>query len=104
MGGMLWQELQVMESSFVARDPIGIRPAYYYVDDEVIVAASEKSAIKTAFNIDYSEIREISPGCALIIEKDGSYSEKRFLDAAPEKKSCSFERIYFSRGSDPSHL
>ena len=88
-------------ASFVARDPIGIRPAYYYVDDEVIVAASEKSAIKTAFNIDYSEIREISPGCALIIEKDGTYGEKRFLDAAPEKLSCSFERIYFSRGSDP---
>lgn len=87
-------------AAFVARDPAGIRPAYYYADDEVVVVASEKPAIKTAFNIEYSEIKEVTPGHALIIEKDGGYSEKQFIDQL-EKKSCSFERIYFSRGSDP---
>ncbi|MDX2304562.1 MAG: amidophosphoribosyltransferase [Microscillaceae bacterium] len=88
-------------AAFLVRDPIGIRPAYYYADDEVVVAASEKSAIKTAFNIEYSEIREINPGHALIIDKYGNYSQKRIVVPEPEKKSCSFERIYFSRGSDP---
>ncbi|MCU0430095.1 MAG: class II glutamine amidotransferase [Cytophagaceae bacterium] len=87
-------------ASFVARDPAGIRPAYYYADDEVVVAASEKPAIKIAFQVDYSQIKEIQAGHALIIEKDGSYSEKQFIDQM-EKKSCSFERIYFSRASDP---
>ncbi|MTI32238.1 amidophosphoribosyltransferase [Xanthovirga aplysinae] len=87
-------------ASFVARDPAGIRPAYYYQDEEVIVVASEKPAIKTAFNIDYSEIKEIKAGHALIIDQNGDFSEKRFIDPL-EKKSCSFERIYFSRASDP---
>jgi amidophosphoribosyltransferase len=87
-------------AAFVARDPAGIRPAYYYADDEVVVVASEKPAIKTAFNIDYKQIKEIKPAHALIIEKNGEYSEKQFIDQLP-KKSCSFERIYFSRGSDP---
>lgn len=87
-------------AAFVARDPAGIRPAYYYADDEVIVVASEKPAIKTAFGIDYSQIKEVTPGFALIINQDGSYAEKQFIDQLP-KKSCSFERIYFSRGSDP---
>lgn len=87
-------------SAFVARDPAGIRPAYYYADDEVVVVASEKPAIKTAFGINYSDIKEIEPGHALIIEKDGSYKEEKFIKKLP-KKSCSFERIYFSRGSDP---
>lgn len=87
-------------TAFVARDPAGIRPAYYYVDEEVIVVASEKPAIKTAFNAEYSEIREIQPGHALIIDKEANYSEKQFIQPI-EKKSCSFERIYFSRGSDP---
>ncbi|MEQ8685408.1 MAG: amidophosphoribosyltransferase [Imperialibacter sp.] len=87
-------------SAFVARDPAGIRPAYYYADDEVVVVASEKPAIKTAFGINYSDIKEIEPGSALIIEKDGSYREEKFIKKLP-KKSCSFERIYFSRGSDP---
>jgi amidophosphoribosyltransferase len=87
-------------AAFVARDPAGIRPAYYYADDEVVVVASEKPAIKTAFNIDYTEIKEVTPGFALIVNKDGSYSEKQFIEQLP-KKSCSFERIYFSRGSDP---
>lgn len=87
-------------AAFVARDPAGIRPAYYYADDEVVVVASEKPAIKTAFGIDYKQIREVTPGFALIINQDGSYAEKQFIDQLT-KKSCSFERIYFSRGSDP---
>ncbi|WP_143961861.1 amidophosphoribosyltransferase [Litoribacter populi] len=87
-------------ASFVVRDPSGIRPAYYYADDEIVVIASEKPAIKTAFNIDYKEIKEIQPGNALIINKDGSYGE--FEITPPRvKTSCSFERIYFSRGTDP---
>ncbi|MBP6386507.1 MAG: amidophosphoribosyltransferase [Pseudarcicella sp.] len=87
-------------AAFVARDPAGIRPAFYYMDDEVVVVASEKQAIKTSFNCKYDEIKEVQPGHALIIEKDGSCEEKKFIDPL-EKKSCSFERIYFSRASDP---
>lgn len=87
-------------ASFVARDPAGIRPAYYYADDEVVVVTSEKQAIKTAFGCEYSEIQEVKPGHALIIGKDGSYEQKQFIEAI-ERKSCSFERIYFSRGTDP---
>jgi len=88
-------------SSFVVRDPSGIRPAFYYADDEVIVVASEKPAIKSAFNIDFNSIKEIQPGHALVINKDGSYAESEIMPAR-EKKSCSFERIYFSRGTDPN--
>jgi amidophosphoribosyltransferase len=87
-------------SAFVVRDPSGIRPAFYYADDEVIVVASEKPAIKSAFNIDFKAIKEIKPGHAIVINKDGSFSEEEILPAR-EKKSCSFERIYFSRGTDP---
>jgi amidophosphoribosyltransferase len=88
-------------SAFVARDPAGIRPAYYYADDEVVVVASERPAIKIAFDIQYDEIKEIQPGHALIIHRNGDYEEKQFIEQLP-KKSCSFERIYFSRGSDPA--
>lgn len=95
MGGMVGHG-----DAFVARDPSGIRPAYYYADDEVIVVASEKPAIKTAFDIDYKEIKEIDPGHALIIKKNGDYSQHQFIKPL-EKTSCSFERIYFSRGTDP---
>ena len=87
-------------ASFVARDRAGIRPAYYYYDDEVVVVASEKPAIKTAFNIRYEDIQEVKPGHALIINKAGDVSEKQYIEPL-EKRSCSFERIYFSRGSDP---
>jgi amidophosphoribosyltransferase len=87
-------------ASFVVRDPVGIRPAYFYADDEVVVAASEKPAIKTAFNVDYSEIQEVKPGKALIVNKQGDYGQFTITEPL-EKKSCSFERIYFSRGSDP---
>jgi amidophosphoribosyltransferase len=87
-------------ASFVARDPAGIRPAYYYVDEEVAVVASEKQAIKTSFNCAYDQINEITPGHALIIDIQGEVKEVPFIDRL-EQKSCSFERIYFSRGSDP---
>ncbi|GAB3930471.1 amidophosphoribosyltransferase [Larkinella terrae] len=87
-------------AAFVARDPAGIRPAYYYADDEVVVVASEKPAIKTAFNVEYNQIHEVKPGHALIIDKYGEYDEYEFIKPI-EKRSCSFERIYFSRASDP---
>lgn len=87
-------------AAFIARDPAGIRPAYYYADDEVVIVASEKPPIKTAFDVNYEEIREIKPGHALIINKRGDITEEKFIEPV-EKKSCSFERIYFSRGTDP---
>ena len=87
-------------SSFLARDPSGIRPLYYYANDEVIVAASERPPIKTAFDCEFDEINEVDPGKALIVKKDGSYSINKFIEPS-EKKACSFERIYFSRGNDP---
>lgn len=85
--------------SFVMRDPAGIRPVHWYMDDEVIVVASERPAIQTAFNVKWEEVNEIKPGHALIMKKDGTVSEKQFREPL-ERKSCSFERIYFSRGSD----
>ena len=87
-------------SSFVARDPNGIRPLYYYINDEVIAATSERPPIRTAFNCDFNEINELERGNALIIKKDGSYSIEKFIEQR-ENKACSFERIYFSRGNDP---
>ena len=86
-------------ASFVVRDPNGIRPSFWYANDELLVVASERPAIMTAFNIPYQDIKEVTPGCALIINKDGSYKESRILDPKP-LKACSFERIYFSRGND----
>ncbi|WMJ74467.1 amidophosphoribosyltransferase [Cytophagaceae bacterium ABcell3] len=100
-GGYSMMGLTGHGAAFIARDPAGVRPAYYYADDEVVVVASEKPAIKTAFNIDYEQIKEIEPAHALIIDKHGNYSQKQFIDKL-EKKACSFERIYFSRGSDPN--
>ena len=99
-GGYAMVGMTGFGACFVARDPAGIRPAYYYADDEVIVAASEKPAIKTAFNVEYDQIEEIPPGSALIVDKQGDYGHYQITDPL-EKKSCSFERIYFSRGSDP---
>ena len=99
-GGYAMAGLTGYGAAFVARDPAGIRPAFYYADDEVVVVASEKQAIKTSFNCDYNEIKEIKPGHALIVDNKGNYSQKQFIDPI-EKKSCSFERIYFSRASDP---
>lgn len=85
--------------SFVMRDPNGIRPGYFYRNDEIVVAASERPAIMTAFNVPFEEVQEITPGHAIIVKANGSFSDAEIL-APREKKSCSFERIYFSRGSD----
>ncbi|MBC7426384.1 MAG: amidophosphoribosyltransferase [Bacteroidia bacterium] len=86
-------------AAFVIRDPNGIRPAYYYQDEDILVVASERPAIATTFNAPYAQIKEITPGSALIINKDGSIAEKEIMKRR-EQKSCSFERIYFSRGND----
>ena len=85
--------------SFIMRDPVGIRPAFYYQDDEVIVAASERPVIQTAFNVPYDQIKEIDPGHALIVKMNGETSHVQ-INQAEERRSCSFERIYFSRGTD----
>ncbi len=85
--------------AFVLRDPSGIRPAYYYKDDEIVVVASERPAIQTVFDVPFKEVKELDPGHAIIIKKDGSSAIKKILEPK-ERKACSFERIYFSRGSD----
>jgi amidophosphoribosyltransferase len=85
--------------AFIFRDPNGIRPAFYYQDDEVVVVASERPAIQTAFGVEAADIHEVIPGNALIIKKNGRILSEEILPAK-EKKSCSFERIYFSRGTD----
>lgn len=85
--------------AFVLRDPSGIRPAFYYADDEIVVAASERPAIQTAFNVQIKQVKEIEPGHALIVKKDGTVTQEMYREPA-EKRACSFERIYFSRGSD----
>tara|TARA_Y200000002_G_scaffold309698_1_gene266225 strand:- start:348 stop:2246 length:1899 start_codon:yes stop_codon:yes gene_type:complete len=85
--------------SFVFRDPAGIRPAYYYKDDEVVVVASERPVIQTVFNVDYESVHEIPPGSAIISKKSGQTSIEQIIEPV-ERKACSFERIYFSRGSD----
>ena len=99
-GGYVMAGITGYGASFVARDPSGIRPAYYYEDDEIVVVASEKPPIKTAFNIDYDKIKELPPATALIIDKYGNTKLEEFINKR-EKLSCSFERIYFSRGTDP---
>ncbi len=86
-------------SSFVMRDAHGIRPAYYYVSDDVIVAASERAAIRTTFNVGENEVKELMPGTAIIVDPNGEYKIEQIL-APKERRACSFERIYFSRGSD----
>ena len=85
--------------AFVLRDPAGIRPAYYYIDDEIIVATSERPVIQTAFNVPAESIKEIERGHALVVKKDGSYTMVS-VKTQLERKACSFERIYFSRGND----
>ncbi len=98
-GGYAMAGLLGHGDSFVLRDPSGIRPAYYYKDDEVVVVASERPVIQTAFNVDYDEVKELDPGHAIITKKDGTVSIQQILEPL-ERKACSFERIYFSRGSD----
>lgn len=85
--------------AFVMRDPHGIRPAFWYEDDEIVVVTSERPVIQTAFNLDTEDVKEIAPGHALIIKRDGSVSMPQ-IKAPGERKACSFERIYFSRGND----
>lgn len=85
--------------AFVIRDPWGIRPAYYYQDDEVVVVASERPVIQTAFNVRFDAVQEVKPGYGLFIRKDGEVVEQ-LLRVPQKRRSCSFERIYFSRGSD----
>ena len=98
-GGYAMAGLLGHGDAFVFRDPAGIRPAYYYKDDEVVVVASERPVIQTVFNVAFSAVKEIEPGNALILKKNGSMSISEILSPLP-RKSCSFERIYFSRGSD----
>lgn len=98
-GGFLMAGLVGSGDAFVLRDAHGIRPGYYYADDEVVVVASERPAIQTTFNLTTEKVKEIPAGNALIIKKDGKISMQRCLPEK-EKKSCSFERIYFSRGTD----
>ena len=99
-GGYVIAGIVGFGASFVARDPHGIRPAYYYANDEIVVVTSEKPPIKTVFDCSYKNIKEIQPGHALIIDKHGNFQELQFIQPQ-ERKSCSFERIYFSRGTDP---
>jgi amidophosphoribosyltransferase len=84
---------------FVMRDPHGIRPSYYYINDDIVVAASERPAIQTAFDVPFEEVKELEPGCALIAKSDGRVLEEQILEPK-QKRACSFERIYFSRGND----
>jgi amidophosphoribosyltransferase len=85
--------------AFVLRDPAGIRPAYYYQDDEIVVVASERPVIQTVFNVPFEKVVELDPGKAIIVKKSGETKIQQILEPL-EKKACSFERIYFSRGSD----
>ncbi|GAC1419651.1 MAG: amidophosphoribosyltransferase [Flavisolibacter sp.] len=84
---------------FVFRDAHGIRPSYYYMNEDVVVAASERAAIRTAFNVGENEVQELMPGMALVVQEDGAVQLEQVLPPK-ERKACSFERIYFSRGSD----
>ncbi len=85
--------------AFILRDPNGIRPAYWYKDDEIVVAASERPVIQTTLDVHYNDVHEVKPGHALIIRRDGSVEEAQIKPPAA-RRSCSFERIYFSRGTD----
>jgi amidophosphoribosyltransferase len=94
LGGMIGHG-----DAFLMRDPNGIRPAYWYQDDEIVVGASERPAIQSVFNVRYANVHELQPGHALIIKYNGKVEELPFVEPR-EKKACSFERIYFSRGND----
>ncbi len=98
-GGFVMGGLIGHGDAFVMRDAAGIRPCFYYYDDEIVIAASERPAIQTAFDVHISHIHELQPGHALIIKKKGTVAEKPYVDPLP-RAACSFERIYFSRGND----
>tara|TARA_R110002072_G_scaffold29809_13_gene93780 strand:+ start:1820 stop:3718 length:1899 start_codon:yes stop_codon:yes gene_type:complete len=100
-GGYAMAGLVGHGDAFVLRDPNGIRPTYFYEDDEVVVVASERPVIQTVFNVNIEDVQELERGHALIIKKSGVTSIEKVIEPR-EKKSCSFERIYFSRGSDAS--
>lgn len=95
MGGLIGHG-----DAFVIRDPHGIRPAYWFEDDEIVAMASERPAIQTALTVSAKYVKELKPGHALIIKRNGQVSEVPFIDDIPERKACSFERIYFSKGTD----
>lgn len=98
-GGYVMAGLLGHGDSFVLRDPSGIRPAYYYKDDEIVVVASERPVIQTVFDVPFESVKELDPGHAIITKKSGATKIKKILEPL-ERKACSFERIYFSRGSD----
>ncbi|MCX7546513.1 amidophosphoribosyltransferase [Xanthomarina sp. F1114] len=98
-GGYAMAGLLGHGDSFVLRDPAGIRPVYYYKDDEVVVVASERPVIQTVFNVDFEDVKELEPGHAIITKKSGEMDIHKIIEPV-ERKACSFERIYFSRGSD----
>ncbi len=98
-GGYAMAGLLGHGDAFVFRDPAGIRPAYYYKDDEVVVVASERPVIQTVFNVPYEKVEELDPGHAIIVKKKGKVHIEKIIEPT-ERKACSFERIYFSRGSD----
>ena len=86
--------------SFIMRDPNGIRPCFYLQNDEILAVASERVALMTIFNQKASAIKELDPGCALVVKRNGKIYSDRFIETKPSIP-CSFERIYFSRGNDP---
>jgi amidophosphoribosyltransferase len=98
-GGYVITGMMGHGDAFAMRDPNGIRPAYYIANDEVIAVTSERPVLQTVFNVPFESVKELDPGNALIIKKNGEFSEQVIREAL-DKKSCSFERIYFSRGSD----
>ena len=98
-GGFNFSGILGNGDAFVMRDAHGIRPSYYYINDDVVVAASERAAIRTAFHLEENEVQELMPGNALVVKADGNYSLEKIVEPK-ERKACSFERIYFSRGSD----
>jgi len=98
-GGYVMTGMLGHGDAFVMRDPNGIRPAFFYEDDEIVAVASERPAIQTALEVHISKVHELTPGHALIIKKNGEHSVKPFIEPRP-RAACSFERIYFSRGND----
>jgi len=98
-GGFAMAGLLGHGDAFVFRDPAGIRPVFFYEDEEIVVVASERPVIQTVFNVPFEKVQELDPGKALIVKKNGNFSIEEILEPL-EKKACSFERIYFSRGSD----
>ena len=102
-GGYVVCGLTGSGESFAMRDPWGIRPAFYYMDDEIVAVASERPVLQTTFDLAVEDVKELEPGTALMVKKDGKCTIKRILEQRGDSK-CSFERIYFSRGSDKDIL